>query len=299
MRMTMRVRVSSEARRVGPGTALLLLLGLIGAVGGLVGCERLGLRPVGGDGDGEPPPPEVQILDVLAAPTEVPGDLAWDGEALWVADVAGEALHRVSPVDGRVLAQVRLPGLGVLVLGVAWDGEALWVAMPLDGALYRLAPSSGRVLARLRLPEAVTDPRGLTWDEAGRALWLLDGAAGLLQLDLRDGRVLQGRAVTAEDPQGLAWDGERFWLIARERSQLERVTPLGEAEAAWPLPPPIAAPAGLVWTGVLAPGQGELWLSDEASGALFRLRVPDIGLGPNKPEPGFPNEARDQPPAGR
>ncbi len=275
MRMTMRMRVSSEARRVDPGTALLLLLGLIGAVGGLVGCERLGPgpRPV----DVEPPPPEVQLLAVLAAPAEVPGDLAWDGEALWVTDVAGEVLHRVSPVDGRVLAQVRLPGLGVLALGVAWDGEALWVAMPLDEALYRLDPSSGRVLARLRLPEAVTDPRGLTWawDEAGRALWLLDGAAGLLQLDPRDGRVLQRRAVPADDPQGLAWDGERFWLVARERGRLERVTPLGEVEAAWPLPPPVAAPAGLVWTGALAPGRGELWLSDEANGALFGLRVPE------------------------
>jgi len=245
-----------------------LLLLIFGAAAGCLNREE------------KPREEGIQLLTALTAPMEVPGDLAWDGEALWVVDIAGEYIYRVSPVDGRVLSQVRLPGLGVLALGVTWDGEALWAVLPLDGRLYRLDPRDGRVLAQVPLPgREDADPRALAWD--GRTLWLLDGAE-LVQIAPQDGRVLRRLAVPTDDPQGLAWDGdgngdgERFWMIARAGGRLERLALAGSdgsllVEAAWPLPPPITAPAGLV--GI----PGEFWLSDEGSGALFRLRLPPSG----------------------
>lgn len=232
------------------------------------GLLLLGLSGCLHDTD-KPEPPGVQLLGVLTAPTEVPGDLAWDGEALWVTDIAGEQLYRVSPSDGRILQQLRLPGLGVLAQGVAWDGEALWVAMPLDEQLYRLDPRDGRVLSQL--PLSGTDVRALIWD--GATLWVVDGAQ-LVQVDVANGQPLQTISLPpGADPAGLAWDGQQFWWIDRNRALLLTLSPTGGDPAPggpWSLSAPITAPAGLAWDGQ------SFWLSDEASGALFRL-TPGIG----------------------
>lgn len=212
----------------------------------------------------QPKEPGLVLATALTAPMEIPGDLAWDGSALWVADAAGEELYRVAVPSGKVEQKIPLPGSGLLPAGVAWDGSALWVAMLLDGRLYRLRPTDGKVLKEWPLPSL--NPRSLGWD--GSALWLLDGQK-LYRIDPGDGRVRTELPAPLGDPVGLAWDGEKLWIVERNGGKLQAMDRQdGHMLASWKLPQPVTSPAGLAWDGQT------LWLSDEVGGVLYQLRLP-------------------------
>ena len=66
-------------------------------------CKKGPAAPAAGEGHrfGKP----------LTAPSAYATGLAFDGEALWMADRRDGKLYRLSPTDGKVLATLDAPGM--------------------------------------------------------------------------------------------------------------------------------------------------------------------------------------------
>ena len=74
-------------------------------------------------------------------------DLAWDGEALWVAGVGGSGheIRRVNPENGSTLACFRIEGgLGGPAVGLAYGGGYLWLAS--GGKIRKIDPQNFETL---------------------------------------------------------------------------------------------------------------------------------------------------------
>jgi len=147
---------------------------------------------------------ECEVLGKLPA-SGLPGGVAWDGEALWVAEFFAPKIHRVDPTTGAVLATI--PSPAIFTGGLAWDGEALWCAPEQKGILYRLDPSDGTILSSVHAPTfGQPDPNGsgLAWD--GTALWHADyGLRRLVRVDPVDGAQLAVLPSPGPSPMGLGW----------------------------------------------------------------------------------------------
>lgn len=121
-----------------------------------------------------------------------------------------------------------LPTRGVMAQGAA-DKVAAWAGAPLP---YRLhAPSW-----TLRLPRSLQEVSGVTVEASGTLAWAVnDEQAKLFQIDLRRGRVSEGRRFAKRgDYEGIALLGEAL-MVARSDGTLWRVGPERSTRLASPL----------------------------------------------------------------
>ena len=208
---------------------------------------------------------EIQLTSVFAAPTEVPGDLAWDGQALWVVDFMEASIKRINVASGALLSSVPLPTSDLWASGIAWDGEALWVHIVLSPSLIRIDPASGQTLREIPLL-IEEEPLSLAWD--GETLWILTRTA-LTRVDPQTGEILKQLPLPGGEVTAVAWDGQRLLVTERSILLLIALSPLdGHALASWPLPDSILSPVGLAWDG------RTLWLSEEVDGTIYQIRLP-------------------------
>lgn len=202
------------------------------------------------------------VLKTLPLPTETPGDLAFDGEALWVADWAGGLLWRIAAEDGTVLESVAAPCYRPR--GLAWHDGHLYIVDDYDGRIYVLDRASGITLTTYRTPGGTG--MGLAHD--GTALWLSDnGADQLHRLIPDDGTSLTYFKSPQHDPGGMAFDGTYLWVGQRRHDRIYMVAP----------------ESGAVITGFVSPGpypcglapapEGRLWVADLEEGVV-RLCAP-------------------------
>ena len=198
------------------------------------------------------------ILRALPLPTDTPGDLAWDGEALWVADWAQGELFRIAPDDGAVLQRMAAPCYRPR--GLTWHAGHLYVADDYDGRIYILDLESGITLATYRTPGETG--MGLAWD--GTALWLTDnGTDELHRLIPGDGTSLTYFSAPQHDPGGIAFDGTYLWVGQRKHDRIYMVDPRdGTAITSFDSPGPY--PCGL------APApEGRIWVADFEEGCVY------------------------------
>lgn len=217
--------------------------------------------------DKEPPPAGIQLTSVFTGPSDLPGDLAWDGEALWVVDPIDVRLRRVDVSSGTVLAEVELPSPDDWVVGIAWDGEALWAALAFPPGLMQLDPETGQSRRELSLPlEGEEDPLSLTWD--GEALWILTESA-LVRVDPQTGEKLTRLPLPGGEVSAVTWAQSQLIITERTLRLLMVLSPIdGHVVISWPLPDPILSPSGIAWDG------RTLWLSEEIDGRVYQLRLP-------------------------
>ncbi len=90
------------------------------------------------------------IVRSIPAPGPEPRGLAWDGNALWVADAELDSVFRVDPVDGTVLHSFYFY-TDFWYGGLTWSiDDNLWLS---NGAsIYLLMPSTGDVKYVLPCP---------------------------------------------------------------------------------------------------------------------------------------------------
>ncbi len=202
------------------------------------------------------------VLKTLPLPTTTPGDLAWDGAALWVSDWSDGVLFRCDPEDGRVLERFAAPCYRPR--GMAWADGKLYICDDFAGRIYIFDPASGITLADYATPNGAG--LGLAWD--GQALWLADNARSeLYRLIPGDGTALTYFRAPQDEPSGLAFDGTYLWVAQRLHDRIYMVAPTaGKAITSFVSPGPY--PCGLA----PAPG-GRLWLADFAEGVV-RLCAP-------------------------
>ena len=87
--------------------------------------------------------------------------------AIWQTDYEHDALLRIDPVAGKVVASIPV---GLQPLGVAVTAGAVWVADEHDEAVTRVDPKTNRVVATITIGPA--GPAGPT-DHDGRTRWCL------------------------------------------------------------------------------------------------------------------------------
>jgi streptogramin lyase len=202
------------------------------------------------------------VLRTLPSPTATPADLAWDGEALWVADWQEAELIRIDPADGRVLQRLAAPCYRPR--GLTWAEGVLYVADDAEGRIFVFDPHTQRTLRAYPLPSR--SALGLAWD--GEALWVADDAQQTLQrLIPQDGTALTYFAAPTSEPGGLAFDGTYLWVTHRRRDRVYLVDPQTQ-KVLTSFDSPGPYPCGL------APApEGRLWLADFEEG-LLRLCAP-------------------------
>ena len=207
------------------------------------------------------------VLRSIPLPTDTPGDLAWDGSALWIADWQRGELLRFDPDKEQVLERVTAPCYRPR--GLAWGNGLLYVADDFEGAVYVFDPKTGRTITRYLTPHK--GGAGLAWD--GEALWLAEAVDKTLQrLIPGDGTALTYFDSPQEDPGGLAFDGTYLWVTQRMQDRIYMVDPRsGKAITSFDAPGPY--PCGL------APApNGRLWVADSEKGTLS-LCAPREGRG--------------------
>jgi len=198
------------------------------------------------------------VLARYALPTETPGDLAWDGEALWLADWKAGELIRIDPASGRTLG--RMPAPCYRPRGLAWGAGRLFVADDYEGRIYVFDPATE--LTNTVYPSPTGTGFGLAHD--GESLWLAEPGEDTLQrLIDRDGTVLTYFDAPQRNPSGAAFDGRYLWIAQRLHDRIYMVDPgTGKALTSFASPGPY--PCGLA-----ADGDGRLWIADFETGFLY------------------------------
>jgi len=224
----------------------------------VVGSAALLAAPGGADAV-----PPGHILEVFPAPSENPSDLAWDGEALWVADWREGKLYRVSPADGAVLGEMDAPGYKPE--GLAWAGGRLFVCDGAAAKVFKLDPATGEVEASYETPGR--SPKGLAYD--GSSLWLGDDSDDqIYELIPDDGTILSYFKAPSAHITSLAWDGYYLWVSDRIKDELYMET----------------TKDGLVLGSIASPGEfpngmafggGKLWVADFETQNIYGLEVLD------------------------
>jgi streptogramin lyase len=142
--------------------------------------------------------------------------VAFGAGSVWVACPRLEAVQRIDPETGRVVAQIAFPG--VRMHTVTASDEAVWaIALP-DSIGRRIDPATNRVAARV--PFGVEAP--YLWAAAG-ALWIADDSGrAIVRLDPATNRVV-ARYPVGDGPAGFATDGRSVWILNHRENSLDRI----------------------------------------------------------------------------
>lgn len=155
---------------------------------------------------------------------DLPSALAVSAGALWVLKNDDQALLRIDPRSGRVVARI---SLSFVPFDIAATDNAVWITGYYDDELVRIDPSSNQVVARLTVPDgasgiAVTDQA--VWVASSIAGWVsrIDPATNQLVASI----VLNCPAVCAQStPLAVAATADAIWVRTVGDGLLVRIDP--------------------------------------------------------------------------
>jgi transglutaminase-like putative cysteine protease len=164
------------------------------------------------------------VVRTLPAPAYWPEGLAWDGEALWNADVKGGIplsenyagkVYRIDPETGNVLKTIQAPTS--TPRGLTWDGEYLWCVDNASDEVIQFSPDDGTTIRSFRAPSS--DPRGITWD--GKYLWISDRIRDeIYMVEPGTGSVVIITDAPGAFTRGLAFDGASLWAVDYQEDKI-------------------------------------------------------------------------------
>lgn len=138
-----------------------------------------------------------------------------DGTDLWVANGLADSVTEVAPSTGTVLRTVVGAGDGMLgPTSVLADGQYVWIGS--QGSVTQLRQATGR-LVRIIHVDARSSIFGLV--RVGRYLWADASEAGLVQIDVPSGRVLQRISPEHRDlflPDVITASDGRVWVGSQD-----------------------------------------------------------------------------------
>lgn len=203
------------------------------------------------------------VLWDMPSPGKNATGLAFDGQQIWVADHALDAILSVAPRGKGVLKRFKSPGYRPA--GLTFDGKFLWNTDALEAKIYCLRPEDGVVVRTI--PSPVKQPQALAHD--GKALWISDNETRTLQrVDPLDGTTIREIPFPGPSVDGLTFDGTYLWVADRVSDRLHALHPeSGEVVVSLRSPGPY--PTGIAWTGK------ELLNVDYQSDRIFALRRDD------------------------
>jgi len=212
-----------------------------------------------------------KVVLQFPAPGPSPSGLAWDGEALWVADESTDTIYKLDPANGRVISSFKTPG--DQVCGLAWGDGILWCADNGTKKLQQLDAGNGRPLTELAAP--LPEVQGRQPELGGLAchdgyLWtgtLAGWSSTMNQLDPRDGSVKRS-LFTKGYPVALALNDQFIWNATHNdghRLGLIYCYGLSDGLFVSQIDTPGFWPTGLAWDGEC------LWCVDRETKTIYRL----------------------------
>jgi outer membrane lipoprotein-sorting protein len=154
---------------------------------------------------------EIQTNDVTLVgrhPSNVnlaqPGDIAFDGEMIWITSKSENTVTRARASDGVTIMYLNAGGMPV---GLAFDGQDMWIASRRNDWVMRVHAEGMSFVATY----PVTTPEYVAFD--GQDVWVTSRAGGTVtKLSGIDGANL-GTFPVGALPERLAFDGSSMWVV--------------------------------------------------------------------------------------
>ncbi len=202
-----------------------------------------------------------RVVGSFPGPYEHPSGLAFDGQDLWVADLAADRIYRIDRSTGQVLGS--FPSPGGAPTGLAWDGTHLWCSDNELDAIFKLDPADGRILDTLRI--STTAPRGLTFKD-GKLYYQDSGARKIFCWDPDSGKFVDEFTSPSGYNRGLTWDGRYFWSVDRKLNEFYQIDPVHK-KVVTILRAPGSYSYGLAWDGQY------LWNADYDGNRIYKISL--------------------------
>ncbi|BDQ02358.1 choice-of-anchor D domain-containing protein [Ignavibacterium sp.] len=157
--------------------------------------------------------------------------LAFDGTDFWYVErkVARCDLFKVS-TTGVVLDSITTPEIfggntSMILGGAAWDGTGLWISVYSPDtrvALYKVNVAARAIVDTIQIQQFGLQPTGITV-KGDTLFFVMDGfqnnderiyAVSLATKDTLFSFHVPEQPGVRQNPRGLAWDGNYFWLLA-------------------------------------------------------------------------------------
>jgi hypothetical protein len=213
-------------------------------------------------------PALAKVVKRVALPATAAYNIWIGGGSVWVADDQGGLVVRVSPVTNKVVAR---PAVGNGPADMAFNGTTAWVINHRDRVLSRIDLGTNRPAEVAII--AGDAPERMVWAK-GR-LWITGRGTDLLRVDPADGSIEKSIEIGASGID-IASDGVNLWVPTRSAAIDRGGFPTMNALKR------ISMPTGAVSTKVRASGRvdvhglvarnGTVWLADNTSGRLYRIR---------------------------
>ena len=192
------------------------------------------------------------------------------GGAVWIADDQGAAVVRVSASADKVVARVPV---GDGPADMVFRGTQAWVVTHRDNTVFRidLTTNEATRLGKAGGSDAAAERLSLLGD----GLWITGRGVSLVEMDPASGAIrrtvdIGGTGIDVVSARGALWVPVRSAAVDRTgfptMTALRRVKADGSVKT-------VATTRGRVDVHGLAAGLGSVWIADNTSGLLYRLRV--------------------------
>lgn len=198
-------------------------------------------------------------------------DATWDGQSLWVSNVADTRIYQIDPSSGSVLSYVDAPANNPY--GLACDGIDLYSAdyahtSSYPDFLYTLTTSGG-ILNSWEVPDSPNaKPKGAAYDLTTGHLWLADSNYDMIyELDPGDGSVISSFAAPGPAVRGLTWYNGYVFALDDAQDLLYKLDTAGNIVGSASVAALGGDPEGLAFDGQY------FWITDETALMIYQVDV--------------------------
>jgi hypothetical protein len=193
------------------------------------------------------------------------------GGSIWVADDQAAQVIRVSPGTGSI--QKRLP-VGDGPADMAFADDTAWVINHRDRRLMRINLATDSVTDVLKVPGDA--PERMTW--LGDSLWITGRGTDLIQVDSETGTIkatieIGAGGIDVADAGGALWVPVRSAAV--DPTGFPTMETLRRVSATTRQVSIAAIASGRLDVHGLQATGGFVWIADNRSGFVYRLRAPD------------------------
>ena len=193
-----------------------------------------------------------------------PSSLAFDGDAMWVANLATNNVTKLRASDGANLGTF---AAGTGPWGIAFDGGSIWVTNQNSNNVTKLRASDGSFVANYNVGNF---PQGVVFD--GSSIWVANSQSNTVtKLRPSDGMNL-GNFNVCTGPGGIAFDGASIWVACEDNHVTKLRASDGFNQGNFPVGTfPVR---GVVFDGA------NIWVTNNGSANVTKLRASDgMNLG--------------------
>ena len=194
-------------------------------------------------------------------PIDTPTYMSFDGTNIWVASYRSNTVTKLLAASGAVVASYEV---GAGPAGIVFDGSNIWVTISDAHSVVKLSASSGQILGTYDVGKR---PGAVAFD--GSNVWVANYDSNTVTKLLAGSGVVLGTYGVGTGPDGLAFDGTNIWVANVLSNNLTKLLASNGAVGGT-----YVAGAGQPW-GVAFDGR-TIWVANSqgiAPGTITKLSV--------------------------